>query len=158
MNKKQKNAKKLNVYRSIHYWPFQTPRRHDLGYKLAITAAASGPSRCGFFFLPVHVGSDMVLMQDPAVSNDRASVFADIQAINIGPGFKLSPDIEHASSLPSIQTDKRSYLDKNISESNSKQEPIAIIGMAVNMPGASDVGRLWEILANSSSTVEEVRF
>ena len=49
-------------------------------------------------------------------------------------------------------------VNKNISNANSKQEPIAIIGMAVNMPGAPNVGRLWEILANGSNTVEEVRF
>ena len=101
----------------------------------------------------------MVLMQDQAVSNGRASLSeGHVQVDNIGPGIKLSSDIEHASSLQSIQTDKRSNLDKNIPEANSKQEPIAIIGMAVNMPGASDVGRLWEILANGSNTVEEVRF
>ena len=65
-----------------------------------------------------------------------------------------------ASSLQaqSIQTDKLSYLDKNGFDANLKQEPIAIVGMAVNMPGAPNVGRLWEILKDGSNTVEEVRF
>jgi hypothetical protein len=78
--------------------------------------------------------------------------------LEVGPGTNL--DIGRASSFQSIQVDNRSYLDKKISESdaNLKQEPIAIVGMAVNMPGAPNVDRLWEILANGSNTVEEVRF
>ena len=65
-----------------------------------------------------------------------------------------------ASSLQaqSIQTDKRSHLDKSFLDVYLKQEPIAIVGMAVNMPGAPNVGQLWEILAKGSNTVEEVRF
>ena len=65
-----------------------------------------------------------------------------------------------ASSLQaqSIQTDKRSHLDESVLDVYLKQEPIAIVGMAVNMPGAPNVGRLWEILANGSNTVEEVQF
>lgn len=101
---------------------------------------------------------------DPAVANATASPPCHASAsvtghiVNVGPGTNLSPDIEHASSLQSIQTDKRSSLHNNISDTNLKQEPIAIIGMAVNMPGAPNVGRLWEILANGINTVEEVRF
>jgi hypothetical protein len=95
---------------------------------------------------------------DPAVSNATASLPCHVPGhiVNVGPGTNLSPpDIEHASS---IQTDKRSYLDKHVSDANLKQEPIAIVGMAVNMPGAPNVDQLWEILANGSNTVEEVRF
>ena len=94
---------------------------------------------------------------DPAVSNDTASLPCHASAsvaghiVNPGSGTNLSPDNEHASSLQS------SYLGKNISDANLKQEPIAIIGMAVHMPGAPNVGRLWEIIANGSNTVEEVR-
>ena len=56
----------------------------------------------------------------------------------------------------SIPIDKNSSFDEKIPE--AKQEPIAIVGMAVNMPGASNVGQLWEILVNGTNTVEEVRF
>ena len=69
-------------------------------------------------------------------------------------------DFFMASSLQtqSIQTDKRSYLDKSVLDVYLKQEPIAIVGMAVNMPGAPNVGQLWEILVKGSNTVDEVRF
>lgn len=97
---------------------------------------------------------------DPAVSNATESLPCHVPGhiVNVSPGTNLSPDIEHASSLQRIQTDKRSYLDKHVFGANLKQEPIAIVGMAVNMPGAPNVGRLWEILANGNNTVEEVRF
>ena len=58
--------------------------------------------------------------------------------------------------LQLILVDKRSDLNNLLYD--TKQEPIAIVGMAVNMPGAPNVDRLWEILANGSNTVEEVRF
>jgi hypothetical protein len=37
------------------------------------------------------------------------------------------------------------------------QEPIAIVGMAVNMPGAPSVRELWQVLQNGINTVEPVR-
>ena len=96
---------------------------------------------------------------DPAVPNATANLsHVPVHIVNIGLETNLSPNIEHASSLQSFQTEKRSYLDKHVSDANLKQGPIAIIGMAVNMPGAPNVGRLWEILANGSNTVEEVSF
>ena len=100
---------------------------------------------------------------DPAVSNATASLPCHVpgRIVNVASGTNLLPDIEHASnSLQSIQvqTEQHSYLDKHVSDANLKQEPIAIVGMAVNMPGAPNVARLWEILANGSNTVEEVRF
>lgn len=96
---------------------------------------------------------------DPAVSIATANLsHVPVHIVNIGLETNLSPNIEHASSLQSFQTEKRSYLDKHVSDANLKQGPIAIIGMAVNMPGAPNVGRLWEILANGSNTVEEVSF
>lgn len=39
----------------------------------------------------------------------------------------------------------------------TKQEPIAIIGMAVNMPGAPTASKLWDVIANGLNTVEKVR-
>ena len=38
------------------------------------------------------------------------------------------------------------------------QEPIAIVGMAVNFPGARDTQELWNVLEKGINTVEEVRF
>lgn len=40
--------------------------------------------------------------------------------------------------------------------SNVKQEPIAIIGMAVRMPGAPNVAKLWGILESGTNTLSMV--
>ena len=37
-----------------------------------------------------------------------------------------------------------------------KPVPVAIVGMAVNMPGAADVDQLWNLLAAGLNTVQEV--
>ena len=36
------------------------------------------------------------------------------------------------------------------------QEPIAIVGMAVNMPGAPSASKLWELLEQGINTIAEV--
>ncbi|KAJ6485560.1 putative polyketide synthase [Mycena sanguinolenta] len=48
---------------------------------------------------------------------------------------------------------------RGASDSNhvgAKQEPIAIVGMAVNMPGAPNAAKLWEVLENGINTVSEI--
>lgn len=105
---------------------------------------------------------DMVLTQpvnwDLVVSKATASLPCQVPVhiVNVGPGTSLTRGIERAFTLQGIAVDKRSDLNNHFSE--AKQEPIAIVGMALDMPGAPNVGRLWEILANGSNTVEEVHF
>ena len=100
---------------------------------------------------------DMVLTQpinwDLVVSKVTASLPCQVPVhiVNVDPGTSLTRGIECAFTLQNIAVDKRSDLKNLLSD--TKQEPITIVGMAVNMPGA-----LWEILANGSNTVEEVRF
>ena len=43
-------------------------------------------------------------------------------------------------------------------QSSSRQEPIAIVGMAVNMPGAKSLDEFWDILSSGSKTLQPVRF
>ncbi|KAG7094535.1 Type I Iterative PKS [Marasmius oreades] len=37
-----------------------------------------------------------------------------------------------------------------------KHEPIAIVGMAINMPGSPDVAKLWEVLERGINTISEI--
>ena len=61
-----------------------------------------------------------------------------------------------------VQSDRVSIFDVSSTnlrshlQSPPKQEPIAIIGMAVNMPGAPNVSKLWEVLEHGINTVFEV--
>ncbi|KNZ72615.1 Conidial yellow pigment biosynthesis polyketide synthase [Termitomyces sp. J132] len=62
-----------------------------------------------------------------------------IRLLNVGPGLGLT--------RTSIQSHP---------QPPPKQEPIAIIGMAVNMPGAPNVSKLWEVLEHGINTVSEI--
>lgn len=69
---------------------------------------------------------------------------ARLRIINIGPGVGLSKRMARAllQSRPEI-IDTLAVDDT--ASSATAQEPIAIVGMAVNMPGSPDVSRLWEV-------------
>ncbi|KAF9464084.1 beta-ketoacyl synthase, partial [Collybia nuda] len=80
-----------------------------------------------------------------------------IRLLNIGPGAGLTRSLERA--FPhgrAISVDLTAVNANRRQETRVKQEPIAIIGMAVNMPGAPNVSKLWEILEQGINTVSEV--
>ncbi|KAF5377903.1 hypothetical protein D9615_006799 [Tricholomella constricta] len=80
-----------------------------------------------------------------------------IRLLNVGPGAGLARGIERVFSRGRV-----SVIDLAIAEGGphpkrtAKQEPIAIIGMAVNMPGAPNVSKLWEILEQGINTISEI--
>ena len=82
-----------------------------------------------------------------------------IQLLNVGPGTGLIKTIERAlgssrvTLLDLTTLDERCGIEQNV----PKQEPIAIVGMAVNMPGAPNTSQLWEILERGINTIGEVR-
>ena len=82
-----------------------------------------------------------------------------LQVINVGPGSGLARVIERSLPDGSNSTIDLSITDDDRSRrSRAKQEPIAIVGMAVNMPGASNTSRLWEVLERGINTISEVIF
>ncbi|KAG6872570.1 hypothetical protein C0995_008721 [Termitomyces sp. Mi166 len=79
-----------------------------------------------------------------------------VRLLNVGPGLGLSRTTERA--FPRGQV---SIVDVSLAmilshpQPPPKQEPIAIIGMAVNMPGAPNVYKLWEVLERGMNTISE---
>ncbi|KAG6907234.1 Type I Iterative PKS [Tephrocybe rancida] len=77
--------------------------------------------------------------------------------LNVGPGLGLSRCTERV--FPRGCT---TVIDLTSANGDSprppqpKQEPIAIIGMAVNMPGAPNVSKLWEVLEEGINTISEI--
>ncbi|KAF8074125.1 putative polyketide synthase [Lyophyllum atratum] len=79
---------------------------------------------------------------------------APIRILNLGPGAGLTRSIERA-----FPRGRALVIDLTIAEGKThkaKQEPIAIIGMAVNMPGAPNVSKLWEVLEQGINTISEI--
>lgn len=77
-----------------------------------------------------------------------------IELLNVGPGDSLAKDFERQISAVGLDVSLR---DISTSEPTSPiLEPIAIVGMAVNMPGAPNVDSLWELIHNGGSTLSPV--
>lgn len=105
---------------------------------------------------------DMILIQaanwDQATSStvDRLKLLGrQVELVNVGPGNGLASDLQRKISGAGLDVRLR-----DISTSLPAPpilEPIAVVGMAVNMPGAPNAERLWELLRNGDSTLSQVR-
>lgn len=78
-----------------------------------------------------------------------------VEILNLGPGTGLAHVLERQISAAGLDVGVR-----DISSSRHAlpaMKPIAIVGMAVNMPGAPNIGGLWELLRKGESTLSQVR-
>ena len=89
----------------------------------------------------------------------EASESMHIQLLNVGPGTGLARAVERAFNDSHVMLlDLTTLHDRGgLREKAPKQEPIAIIGMATNMPGALNTSQLWETLERGINTIGEVR-
>ncbi|OJA19511.1 hypothetical protein AZE42_03211 [Rhizopogon vesiculosus] len=82
---------------------------------------------------------------------------ASTQILNFGPSPGLLRTLEKSlSTATCICTDVSVCGPGSTTEHNFKQEPIAIVGMALRMPGAKNASELWEILERGISTISEI--
>ncbi|KAI0051416.1 polyketide synthase [Auriscalpium vulgare] len=81
-----------------------------------------------------------------------------VRLVNIGPGAGLTRSMERAFPLRNVLSLDLTAVDKQggAKPHAPAQEPIAIVGMAVNMPGAPDIGKLWEVLEHGINTIAEI--
>ncbi|KIL57002.1 hypothetical protein M378DRAFT_133566 [Amanita muscaria Koide BX008] len=81
-----------------------------------------------------------------------------VRLLNVGPGTGLARSLERAfNRLPVVLTDLASPTKSGATKTKApKQEPIAIVGMAVHMPGAMNVDQLWEVLEKGINTISEI--
>ncbi|KAJ7634563.1 putative polyketide synthase [Roridomyces roridus] len=93
---------------------------------------------------------DMLLMQpvnwDVVLGQMRGEGIGG-RLINFGPGEGLCKTTERALGTTSVDATRGQM---------AKQEPIAIVGMAANLPGAPTADQLWDILQNGVNTVSEI--
>ena len=104
---------------------------------------------------------DMILIHpgDKVVKNTSASIPSDcsVQVLNFGDKGLLE---SLTKSLQQYGISKFQCLELGggqVVHASSRHEPIAIIGMAVNMPGAKSVDELWDVLTNGLRTLQPVR-
>jgi hypothetical protein len=75
-----------------------------------------------------------------------------IRILNVGPGTGLTRNLEKCFSR-----DRVSFLDLTAGQlGRAKQNPIAIVGMGIHMPGARSAEELWRVLEDGINTISEV--
>jgi len=79
-----------------------------------------------------------------------------IRLLNFGPGTGLMRSTEKSCKLSGGISVDLIVDAARVDERKPKQEPIAIVGMAVNMPGAPNTTKLWEVLEKGINTCSEV--
>ena len=104
---------------------------------------------------------DMVLTQvvdwDQLVSStlDRLkSLRRTAEIFNVGPGNTLAHAFERRISAAGL--DVRICDISTLKCPSPVVEPIAVVGMAIRVPGAQDAGELWELLQRGESTLSQV--
>jgi acyl transferase domain-containing protein len=109
---------------------------------------------------------DMILIQrvdwDKVTSSVAESIPKNETAhlVNIGPGSGLMRSMEKAFRNGGLVTHNVVFDDTKettILGPPSPEDCVAVIGMAVNMPGAPSPSKLWEILEEGLNTVAEVQ-
>lgn len=79
--------------------------------------------------------------------------------VNVGPGSGLTRSMEKGFRKGGLVTHNAVFDDARKTKIlEPTQECIAIVGMAVNVPGAPNSSKLWEILQKGVNTVAEVQF
>ena len=110
---------------------------------------------------------DMILIQRVNWDKVTSSVAESIpkneiaHLVNIGPGSGLMRSMEKAFRNGGLVTHNVVFGDAKettVVEPPNPEECVAIVGMAVNMPGAPNLSKLWEILEAGVNTVAEVQF
>ena len=85
---------------------------------------------------------------------DALSEEMSLTLVNVGPGKGLVAGMEKA-----LGPRRVTVLDISMGrpqENVPKHEPIAIVGMAVNMPGSPNVSMLWKVLEQGINTISPV--
>lgn len=107
---------------------------------------------------------DMILIHpvhwDKVVKSTSASIPIDshIQILNFGGGKGLVKSLTKSLKQHGISNFHCLEMGgEGMLRASTRHEPIAIVGMAVNMPGAKGVDELWDILRNGLKTLQPVR-
>jgi hypothetical protein len=77
--------------------------------------------------------------------------------VNVGPGSALMRSMEIALRNGALVTHYVACGDAKATIIEPTRDYVAVVGMAVNMPGAPNVSKLWEILEEGINTLMEVK-
>lgn len=92
------------------------------------------------------------------IDNRRDKALSTIRLLNFGPGTGLMRNMKKIFKCETVDVSKSGMtMGGSADGTKTKQPLIAIVGMAVNMPGAPNTEKLWEILEQGINMCSEVR-
>ena len=96
------------------------------------------------------------IFSDPAIVKDDGSL--DREVLNFGPGYGVvKSEAQRRPNVRVIDLSGKGRDDQGfITPPKTSDGDIAIIGMAVDLPGAPDSESLWKVLMDEINTVEQV--
>ncbi|KAJ6479893.1 putative polyketide synthase [Mycena vitilis] len=130
--------------------------------KMPVRSTFSGDALTGKAGALVDLVIDMILTQPvnwDLVTTKMLETLPErvsVRLLNFGPGTGLVKTLERAflsRRVSSVDATRDATQNNHVSV---KQEPIAIVGMAVNMPAAPNTAKLWEVLENGINTVSKI--
>ena len=80
-----------------------------------------------------------------------------VNILNFGPAYGISKNKKHIPDNAHVIDASASSYPLSSSQASSYEDDVAIVGMAVDLPGAPDTAHLWEVLSEGINTVSEVR-
>ncbi|EJD06333.1 polyketide synthase [Fomitiporia mediterranea MF3/22] len=137
-------------------------------------------TRNGYPVSTVHEGKQLVELILDAILLDRVEFLSvierlaghvtcdmEVDLVNFGPGTGLAraamrtlkdcvPCTVVLSDLSNLTKGENLAANLSTSANTGSPEPIAIVGMAVNFPGARNTDELWRVLEMGINTVEEI--
>ncbi|KAF5309598.1 hypothetical protein D9611_013960 [Ephemerocybe angulata] len=82
-------------------------------------------------------------------------IVGPVHVIGVGPGQELTRKVQHAFAARKMEVLTRSITENTV-ECLSQDNRIAIVGMALRMPGARDPEELWELIESGSSCLTKI--
>ncbi|KDQ09291.1 hypothetical protein BOTBODRAFT_148243 [Botryobasidium botryosum FD-172 SS1] len=168
---------KLGVLTDITQREIRFPTRKDLKrpFYSTSTGAAITSATAGSDPTLAELVIDMILLHPvnwdavtKAVVADVSIKCTSINIVNIGPGHSLANALARAlSNINAVVWDRPSLVLEGIadasippilatSDSTPHHEPIAIVGMAIDFPGAKKPSDLWRLLERGLNMLSEV--
>ncbi|KAJ7206375.1 putative polyketide synthase [Mycena pura] len=154
---------RLEVMADIARRDIRFPHFRDLKVPIHSTFTGADVTRRTQIGSLVELVVDMILTQPVYWNLVTGNIFealpdtVSIRLLNFGPGTGLLKTTERAfprARVSSVDVTRDAQPDSH--HVGAKQEPIAIVGMGINMPSAPNKDKLWAILENGINTISEI--
>ena len=107
----------------------------------------------------IHPANWMSVQQNlfDSIEELKSAEDPSVNILNFGPAYGISKNKKHMPNNAHVIDASASSDPHKPSQAPSCEDDVAIVGMAVDLPGAPDTAHLWKVLSEGINTVSEVR-